>query len=114
MPSQAKDTGESVEIRAFRGTRRASVYREHVLPEKAFARILTVGERVGLPLLSSLDQYGSRELDQTEAQQLADELTTIRASAELPDLDPDLVAIAEVARWCGRASGEAWLKIEGP
>ncbi len=106
--------GEWVEIRAFRGTRRASVYREHVLFEKAFARILGVGEREGLPLLSSLHPYGPRELDKSEAQQLADEATKIRAGAELPDLDPDLVAIAEVARWCAHASGESWMKIEGP
>jgi hypothetical protein len=106
--------GEWVEIRAFRGPRRASVYREHALPEKAFARILGVGERAGLPLLSSLDPSGPRELDKSEAQQLADEATSIRAGAELPDLDPDLVAIAEVARWCAHASGESWMKIEGP
>jgi hypothetical protein len=106
--------GEWVEIRAFRGPRRASVYREHALPEKAFARILGVGERAGLPLLSSLDPYVPHELDKSEAQKLADETTNIRACAELPDLDPDLVAIAEVARWCAHASGEAWMKIEGP
>jgi hypothetical protein len=104
--------GEWVEIRAFRGPRRASVYREHALPEKAFARILGVGERAGLPLLSSLDPYVSHELDKSEAQKLADETTNIRAGAELPDLDPDLVAIAEVARWCAHASGESWMKIE--
>ena len=106
--------GEWVEIRAFRGPRRASVYREHVLLEKGLARILGAGERAGLPLLSSLDAYGPSELDKSEAQQLADEITTIRAGAELPDLDPDLVAIAEVARWCAHASGESWLKIERP
>jgi hypothetical protein len=106
--------GEWVEIRAFRGPRRASVYREHALPEKAFARILGVGERAGLPLLSSLDPSRPRELDKSEAQQLAHEATSIRAGAELPDLDPDLVAIAEVARWCAHASGESWVRIEGP
>jgi hypothetical protein len=106
--------GDWVEIRAFRGTRRASVYREHMLPQSAFARILSVGEHDGLPLLSALKPYGPRELDKSGAQQLADEATNIRAGAELPDLDPDLVAIAEVARWCAHASGESWLKIEAP
>ena len=49
-----------------------------------------------------------------EPAQLADEATSIRASGELPDLDEDLTAIAEVARWCAHASADSWMKIEGP
>ncbi len=105
---------EAVEIRAFRGSRRASVYRKYVLSERAFAQILAAGERKELALLSSLDQYGHHELDKRKAAQLADEATRIRTSGELLDLDEDLTAIAEVARWCAHAADDSWMKIEGP
>ena len=105
---------EAVEIRAFRGSRRTSVYREHVLSERAFAQIVAAGERKELALLSSLEQFGPHELDKRKAAQLADETTSIRTSGELLELDEDLTAIAEVARWCAHASADSWLKIEGP
>jgi hypothetical protein len=87
----------SVAIRAFRGTRRSSVYREHVLDEAAYERMAA-----GWP----------RELDKAGARRLAEELTALRASAALLDLDDDLTAIAELARWCARAGGDGWLRIE--
>ena len=68
---------EAVEIRAFRGSRRTSVYREHVLSERAFAQILAAGERKELALLSSLDQYGHHELDKRKAAQLADDVKPV-------------------------------------
>jgi hypothetical protein len=106
--------GEAVEIRAFRGTRRTSVYREHVLPEQAFAQILAVAAARGLPLLSSLDRRGSHELDKAGAGRLAREATEIRLGADLPAFDDDLTAVVEVARWCARGSGRSWLTIERP
>jgi hypothetical protein len=105
---------EPVEIRAFRGTRRASVYREHALSEKDFARILAAGAARRLPLLASLDQYLPHQLDKANAQRLADEITDVRMSGELPELDHDLTAIAEVARWCAHAADRSWVEIEGP
>jgi hypothetical protein len=54
--------GFEVEIRAFRGSRRAPVYREHVLEQRRFRQILAAGERHGLDLLSSLDPNGPHEL----------------------------------------------------
>ena len=105
---------EQVEIRAFRGSRRASVYRGHALDEREFKRIIEAGARRGLPRLASLDPYGPDELDKETAKQLADEANRLRAAAELPDLDGDLVALAEVARWCARAPKGSWLRIEGP
>ena len=105
--------GAAVEVRAFRGTRRASVYREHVLPEKDFARILAAGKARRLALLSSLDQHGPHELDKASAKGLAEEATGLRMSGELPDLDGDLTAVIEVARWCAHASDDSWLRIEG-
>jgi hypothetical protein len=98
-----------IEFRAFRGTRRSSVYRTHSVDAGAFARIRAAADLHRLALLRSLDE---RELDKQEARQLADELGRIRASLELPDLDDDLTALAAVARWCSRASGDAWLRVE--
>jgi len=106
--------GEGVEIRAFRGTRRSLVYREHRVSEGAFVRILGVGAKRGLSLLSALDQYGPHELDKRKARDLVAETETIRSGGELRELDDELIAIAEVARWCSRAPGESWMKIEGP
>jgi hypothetical protein len=103
-----------VELRAFRGTRRTSTYREHTLSGSAFGRILATAAARGLSQLGSLDVRGSQELDKVGAQRLAEEATEVRMSALLPDLDGDLVAIVEVARWCARASEDSWLTIRGP
>ena len=105
------ETGGAVEVRAFRGKRRASVYREHALAEADFARILAAGTARGLSLLASLEPHGSHELDKTDARRLAEETTDVRIAADLPELDNELVAIAELARWCARTSGAAWLTI---
>lgn len=105
---------EPVEIRGFRGTRRRSVYREHVLGESEFRRIVAAAEKRDLSLLPTLDPFAPHELGKREARTLAAETTTLRMSGELPDLDHDLIEIAEVARWCARASENAWLRIECP
>jgi hypothetical protein len=96
-------------IRGFRGTRRSSIYREHLVTATVLMRLVEAAEQKGLPVLASLRE--DRELTRGEARQLAGELDAIRARQELPDLDRDLVAIAEVARWCAHARGEARLRI---
>ena len=106
--------GETVELHAFRGSRRASVYRAHVVTEAAFARIVESGAGQDLALLASLGRSGAHELDKDAARQLAAEANEIRMSGELMDLDSDLVAIAELARWCARASTRSWMTIEAP
>jgi hypothetical protein len=103
-------SGETVELRAFRGTRRSSVYRAHAVSSAAFARIVAAG--AGHALAGVRNLAADVTLDKQEARQLADELGSIRASLELPDLDADLTALAEIARWCSRASGDAWLRVE--
>jgi hypothetical protein len=95
-----------VTVRAFRGTRRSSVYREHAVASGAFVRIAATKARLGLGGLAP------GELDKQQARQLAEELGSVRTSLELPVLDEDLTALAEVARWCSRAPGGAWLRIE--
>jgi hypothetical protein len=77
--------------------------------------MLEAAERQGLPVLASLDQIGPQDLDRARARGLAQELTQLRTSGELPDLDDDLTSLAELARWCAHARREdGWLKIEWP
>jgi hypothetical protein len=105
---------EPVELRAFRGTRKASIYREHIISGSAFGRVLAVGAERGLSQLSALDVHGRQELDKAGAKRLAEEATEVRMSGQLPDLDDDLTAIVELALWCVHASEDSWLKITGP
>jgi hypothetical protein len=72
-------------------------------------RVVEAAGQRGLPVLASL--RADRELNKAEARQLAGELDALRTRQELPELDRDLVAIAEVARWCAHARGEARLRI---
>jgi hypothetical protein len=105
---------EALDVRAFRGSRRASVYREHVLGHETFARMLERGRELGLPLLSALDEYGRHELDMDQARQLAEEIEAVRAG-ESDELAHDLDSIASVARWCADApERDSWLTIIGP
>jgi hypothetical protein len=103
--------GDAVAVRAFRGTRRTSVYQEHVVDARSFRRIVETAERKELPVLSSLDGRGAREVDKHAAHRLADELTQLRRGGELLELDDELVAIAAVASWCARSRERAWLRI---
>jgi hypothetical protein len=104
---------EVVEFRAFRGDRRASVYRQHVVDRGAFRRLLETASRRRLPLLASLSTRGRRELQKDEAGRLAVEVSSLQADVELPELDRDLALIAELARWCARTRGQAWLSVSG-
>jgi hypothetical protein len=107
------EQGETVELRTFRGSRRKSVYRAHVVAAAAFEQIVESGTARDLALLASFDRHGTRELDKEDARQLAAEADELRMSGDLLDLDGDLVAIAELARWCGRAPARSWMTIEG-
>ena len=102
---------DRVEIRAFRGNRRTSVYRSYLVPRPIFERILTMARTRGLALLSSFERSGSRDLDKRQARSLAKEATALRMSGELADVDDDLTSIAELARWCARTSGDAWVSL---
>ena len=93
-------------MRGFRGTRRSSVYREHTVSSAAFVRIAATAGRLGL------GSFALGDLEKRQARRLADDLGSIRTSLELPELDADLTALAEVARWCSRGSGDGWLTIE--
>jgi hypothetical protein len=100
--------GAGVEVRAFRGTRRSSVYRAHSVGGGEAARIRAAAAALDLPLLASL---APAELDKREARRLAAELARLRASATLLELDAELTALAAVANWCARATGRAWLRV---
>jgi hypothetical protein len=107
--------GEAVDVRAFRGTRPASVYREYIVGEGTFVRMLELGREKGLPILSLLDQYGSHEFDRMEAAQLLGEVEAVQASPGDDELAQHLLGIANVVRWCADApDGGTWLTIIGP
>ena len=97
-----------MELRSFRGSRRSSVYRVHAVGPTAAERIRRAAFELGLPLLATLSPG---ELDKRDARRLADELTRLRASAALLEIDDELTALAAVANWCARAGGSAWLRI---
>ena len=100
-----------IELRAFRGTRRSSIYRSHTLTRPAFERIVEAARAAGLPVLGGLDAAQQHELGKRDARKLADEASQLRTAAVLLELDDDLTAAAEVAHWCARSSGRSWLRI---
>jgi len=97
-----------VEFRAFRGTQRSSIYRSHVIGVDALDRIV---EAAGQDGLGRLDPRRTQELEPPAARRLAAQLTELRSSAVLLDLDGHLTALAEVANWCARSREKAWLRI---
>lgn len=102
---------EIVRLRAFRGSRRASVYREHDLPRASARRLAEAASAQRLPLMGALDPGGLLGLDKDAARRLAREAEALASLPALSELADDLAAIAEVARWCGRSSKDAWLTI---
>ena len=79
---------DRIEARAFRGTRKKSVYRDHALAADDLALIVEVGQRSGFALVASLASL-PLELDKEDARRLAGELSELRLGAELLDLDDD-------------------------
>ena len=111
LVSSAGRPADAVEFRAFRGTQRSSVYRSYKVDLDVFERIVGAARREGQTGLAALRVEGSADLEPAVARQLAAELTQLRARAVLPDLDRELVALAEVANWCARSREKAWLRI---
>ena len=99
-----------IELRAFRGTRRRSVYRAHSLEQARLRRIRAVATLLDLPLLRSIDPETTSTLDRRDARRLAEETSRLRVSGELLDLDEDLAAIATLARWC-QHDRAGWMTI---
>jgi hypothetical protein len=105
---------EPVDVRAHRGSRRASVRREHAVPERLFARIISLADAYELHLLPTLDVYGPFELDQRQAQTLVEELDFLQPVVNDELLAAHLAALHDVALWCVRSGEDAWMHIEGP
>ena len=101
---------EQVEARAFRGTRKKSVYRSHPLPADSVARIASAGRGSGLALVASLDS-ADVQVQKEDARRLADELSELRLGVQLLDLDEDIVVLAELARFCARSRRGSWLTL---
>jgi hypothetical protein len=106
--------GEPVEIRAYRGSRRASTTDEHVMAESLFSRVILLASAYNLHQLPTLDPYGPHELNAQQARRVAEEVSFIAAVVNDPLLAPDLAAIQRVADYCWKHAGESWLIIEGP
>jgi hypothetical protein len=102
---------DGVELRAFRGTRRSSTYRAHTLGGDVAARIAGAAALSGLTALATLAEGEERVLDKREARAFADAASSLRTTALVLDADHDLVALAEIANWCARARGRAWLRV---
>ena len=111
---QHYEHGEVVEVRAYRGPRRASVRREHLVNEDLFPRALLLARAYRLHQLAGLDGYGPTELNKPQARRLADELGFLRTVVNDSLLEPHLTGMQEVADFCWRTSDDAWLLIEGP
>ena len=105
---------EPVEIRAYRGSRRASTYDEHVMPEGLFTRLGLLASAYKLHQLSALEPYGPTELNKEQARRVAEEVRFIARVVDDRLLAPHLAAVQRVADYCWKHSGEGWLIIEGP
>ena len=101
----------AIELRAFRGTRRSATYRSHALAPDAARRVASAATAGGFTTLAAVARGDEGELDKREARRLADEVTNLRTAALALELDDQLTAVAEVANWCARARGRAWLQV---
>lgn len=98
-----------IEIRAFRGSRRSSVYRACVVPAPAAARMRRAADRHGLSGLASVLDPERGELPKETARRAAEDANALRLSGELLDVDEELLEVADLASWCSRARRGAWL-----
>jgi hypothetical protein len=104
---------EPIEIRAYRGGR-ASTFKEHVVPEELFVRLLLIASAYKLHQLPTLNQYGPFTLNPEQARRIAEETRFVAGIVNDDLLVPHLTAVAEVADYCWQHSGEGRLVIEGP
>ena len=109
-----EDAGDVVEVRSHRGERKASIHRQHIVPETLFARLLNLGQAYGLHTLGLLDPYGETELNRLQAESFDQEVAFLAGIVNDPLLGPHLDALREVAAFCWQAPGPAWMRVEGP
>ena len=102
----------SVDVRAFRGSRRSSVYRNQTLTGQDFRRILDVARSLELPVLGSLGSGRPERLNKDKASRVTEEATQLRLSGQLLELDDELATIASLGRWC-RHRGTTWMTFHG-
>jgi len=96
-----------VEIRALRGSQRSSVYRECVVSDDLFRRLLTAAATRGFRSLTALEPHGPHKLDKQHAWRFAREVAEVQDSLR----EPEVAAIIEVALWCAHATHSSWLTI---
>lgn len=106
------EDGDSIAVRSHRGSRRASVFREHVLSERRFDDLVELARAHGAAHVVAPDPYGD-ELDKGRARRLADELRALRESA--PEaLAPHVAGLVDVFEYCAEAPDDAWAAVVGP
>lgn len=96
-----------VEIRALRGNQRSSVYRECVISDDLFRRLLAAGATRRFRSLNALEPYGPHKLDKQRARRFAREVAELQDSLR----EPEVAAIIEVTLWCAHATHKSWLII---
>jgi Immunity protein 31 len=110
VPGGSED-GEPIEVRAHRGSKRASVHRELVLSERQFDDLVEIAREHGADAVAGLDPYQDG-LDKAWAEAIAAELRALRpARPELQALIDQLTAVID---FCVEADGDAWISIHGP
>ena len=108
-PARYRDE-QPVVIEAHRGTRRASVRREHDIPETLFARLVALGRAYELEHVGGLDPC---ELDRAQARELAHDLEFLERVCRDPVLLGHITELRGVVDFCWRAEDDAWLTIAG-
>jgi hypothetical protein len=104
---------QTVRVEARRGSRRASVFREHEIPESLTTRLSALGRAYDLKRVPSIVPHGQDELDQQAARELAHELDFLTRVSRDPLLEPHLKALLSVAEFCWQTDDPAWLTILG-
>jgi hypothetical protein len=104
--------GDVLRVRAFRGTRRSSLFREQLLAAAAVDSLQQAAARRGLTTIGTLGRDRSERRSKQQAAQLADELGILLRQLDLPELDAQLTQLLALTRWCARARGGAWLTLD--
>jgi len=83
------------------------VYRECVVSDDLFRRLVAAGATHGYRSLTALEPRGPHRLDKRHARRFAREVADVQDSLR----EPEVAAIIEVALWCAHATHNSWLTI---
>ena len=83
------------------------MYRECVVSDALFRRLLAAGATRGFLSLKALEPRGQHKLDKKHARRFAREVAAVQDALR----EPEVAAIIEVALWCAHATHNSWLTI---